>query len=512
MLELSMTGFILFIFYPLILISLSVYLSISKEMSSSRYFFAEKNINWFILGLSFLTSALISPYALGYTLEGFSIKLVFLYGIISSILFYILGKFIIPVYSKLKIKTISEFFERIYGRSCRYFISLLLILSNVGIRLILSLIAGSILISTLTELDPYFSLLFFLVITSIYLIIGGLKTEIIVSAIHVLFITIVTVYFTIWLITQTQTKFNLSEFIASAAPKFNQSLISFEALISIAIIGFWFICSDQIIVQKSLSAKNINQAKKSSFVSIIFQFVPVLIFSLPLYLIFDVWKDYTHEYILKNFFKGIVPELLQSSIILSLVFALTSTFANFFNSTSSLITYDFYKTIKKDTSDRELVLVGRITIIILLLVAILLIPVSKPNSLQLYFKLIHLLFYISAIVSAFLIIGLLAERINGRTSFVILCLSSFLIIYKFINELFYENDNSSVILKWFTAFNFLQFTIIIFLFCTAALFFLNKINWGLVSNKILKSKPDKKILLALPVYLAIIGFFEIISI
>lgn|GEM_PF-5537769 len=510
MLELSMTGFILFICYPLLLISLSVYLSISKEMSSSRYFFADKNINWFILGLSFLTSALVSPYALGYTLEGFSIKLIFLYGIISVILFYILGKFIIPVYSKLKINTITEFFEKIYGRSCRYFISILLILSNAGIRLVLSLIAGSILISTFTELDPYFSLLFFLVITSIYLIIGGLKTEIIVSAIHVLFITLITVYFTIWLLTQSQTNFSLSKFIASSTTQFNQS--SFEALISIVIIGFWFVCADQIIVQKSLSAKNISLAKKSSFVSIIFQFVPVLIFTLPLYLIFDAWKVYTHEYILKNFFKGILPGLLQSSIILSIVFALTSTFANFFYSTASLITYDFYETIKKETSDRELVLVGRITIIILLLIAILLIPVSKPNNLQLYFILIHLLFYISSIISAFLIIGLLVERINRKTSFIILCLCAFLIAYKFITELFYENDNSSVILRWFTAFNFLQFTILIFLFCSAALFFFNKINWELVSKKILRSRPDKKILLALPVYLAIIGFFEIISI
>jgi SSS family solute:Na+ symporter len=110
--------------------------------------------------------------------------LAIIYGIISAIMLVVLGWFLAPLYLRTKINTLPEYFEKRFIRTCRYFLSALYIFYNIFIRLMIILVAGNIFINTVTGADAYSSLLFFLIITGIYIIIGGLRAEIYVNVVR----------------------------------------------------------------------------------------------------------------------------------------------------------------------------------------------------------------------------------------------------------------------------------------------------------------------------------------
>jgi len=153
-----------------------------------------------VLGISFLTSCIISPYILGLTAYGSTSGIAIIYGIISVIMLIVLGLYVAPLYLKNKIKTLPEYFEKRFSRSCKFYLSALYIFYNIFIRLIIILAAGSIFINTITGVDAYSSLLFFLIITGIYTIIGGLRAEIYVNVVQVLFIALGAIGFFIWIL------------------------------------------------------------------------------------------------------------------------------------------------------------------------------------------------------------------------------------------------------------------------------------------------------------------------
>lgn len=523
-----MIGFILFFCYPLLLISVGVYISITKEMISERYFFADKNTHWLMLGISLITPSFFSPYIFGFTLSGYASKLPLIYGLVSSIMIYILGWFLAPLYSKMKINTLPEYFERRYNRACKYFVSAVYVLSNILIRLLLILIIGNILIHTLTDLDSYFSLLFFLIIISIFLIIGGLKAEIYVSVAQILLIAIVAFGFGYWFLTRNQgINFGINNFSFHSLfnTKINPQFTTAELIVGLPIIAFWFWCADPIIVQKVLSTKNLNNAKKASLISIIFQVVPILIFTLPGIIVINLFPNKTSEEIYRILFQeGLLPKSLQVGLVLSLFFALTALFANFFNSTANLITFDFYRTLKPNSSDRELVLVGRITIMLLLFISILLIPIAQPVDLNFYLKLLYMFSYFIALIAAVFVGGLIIKTINAASAFLIICFGTILIILKIINEIFFNNHSFGIgIVNWFVHSAFLEFSFFVFSFSLILLYIISKIGFVRIKERVkvpkrafskLLSKKNfhKKVFLALQVYLATIGLTEILHI
>jgi len=506
-----MVGFILFFCYPLAVISLSVYSSITKEMNSERYFFADKNINWLFSGLSLSSSIFFSPYLLGFSLSGYQNKLTLIYALVSVVLLFAFGKILLPRYSNFRINTIPEYFEIHFGKTFRYVISLLYILMNIGIRLTLTLTVGSILIYTFTDLDPYFSLLFFLVITSVSLIISGLKAEIFINLLQAFFVIAIAAGFTYWFFTQNNFNYlGIQNAFSNALKKSNPDLTPTELIIALPLIGCWFLCADQGFIQKSFSVSDIKTVKKSILFLIIYQLIPLLIFTLPAVIIFNNTQDANLKEIQRLFF-NYLPEVLKSLFTIVIVFIITSLIASYFINTASLITFDFYRTLKPNASDRELVLVGRITIIIFLFISIVLLPITHPSDFKIYLKLFYLFLYLASLISAFLIIGFLFQFIKKEAALSIFFTGLLLIFFKSIHEIFFYNHYFDIeIFNYIVHANFLEYSIFIFSFACGLSFIISKINLHFKTER--KKSISKKILLALPIYCAIIGLIKMINI
>jgi len=473
---LSTIGVSLFFLFFISLISISIYVSHTKEMTVESYFFANRNTHWLVLGISLLTGCLFSPYIFGWTSSGLTSGSAIVYGIISAIMLIILGWFLAPLYLKIKINTLPEYFEKRFNRTCKLFLSALYIFYNIFIRLMIILVAGSIFIFGITGTDAYSSLFFFLFVTGIYIIIGGLKAEIYINIVQVFFITLGIAGFLGWIITQGEGVPLAIYKIASLSGGANSEFTWFGLIIGLPIIGFWFWCADQFMVQKVMSVRNIYFLKKATVLSLILQIIPILIFILPGIIIISFFQGVASEDSLRSFFSsGILPESIKGGLIIAVAAILMASFASLFNSTSILITFDFYKTFKPDASDRKLVLVGRLTTMILLFCSILLIPVSQAMSFSFCLKLFNTFSYFASMIAAVFIIGLLNEKINAVSALTTLCIGTLIILLRISFELIFGNPFTNNLLSWFTQSNFLEFSALIFLISVLSLFVFNRV-------------------------------------
>jgi SSS family solute:Na+ symporter len=474
---LSNVGIFLYFLFFVSFISFSLYISRTKEVTVESYFFANRNIHWLILGISLLMPSLFSPYLLGLSLSGSGSGLLIVYGIISGIMLIVLGWFFVPLYSKIKINTLPEYFEKRFNRTCRLFLSALYIFSNIFLRLIIILIVGSIIINAISGIDAYSFLLFFLIVTGIYIITGGLQAEIYVNIILLSFIVLGALGLSGWIIYQGD-GINFYKYVSLSNLQAGTNFTLPGLILGLPIIGFWFWCADQFVVQKVLSVRNISSARKASLFSGFLQIIPILLFILP-GVILVTFPPGTGSIELNTLFSvDILPESIKAGVIIAIAACLMASFASLFNSTSVLITFDFYSSFKPSASDRKLVLVGRLTTLILLFCSILLIPTSLNKDFSLGLKLFEIFAYFSAMIAGVFFISLINQKINSASALTTLAIGTFIILLRAVLEIFSDFPLESTLISWLAQFGFFEFLISVFLFSIVFTHIFNRLGWA----------------------------------
>jgi SSS family solute:Na+ symporter len=250
-------------------------------------------------------------------------------------------------------------------------------------------------------------------------------------------------------------------------------------VLGLPIIGFWFWCADQLMIQKVLSIRNTFFARRASIASILLQIIPILIFTLPGIVVITLFPGTTSGEALQALFSNnYLPESLQGGLIIAIAAILMASFAGLFNSTSNLITFDFYRNLRPAASDRKLVLVGRLTTMVLLLCSIVLIPVSQAIDFSLCMKLFKVFAYFSSMVAAIFILSLINQKIHSTSVLVTLSAGTLVILLRASIEIFfpgYTFGNSLV--RLFSGLGFLDFSVFIFFLSIMFLFAFNKAEW-----------------------------------
>ena len=518
---LSIVGIFLFFLYPIILISISLYASRKQEVTMESYFFANRNSHWLTIGITLLMTCLFTPYFLGMSDTGSLSGMPIIYGAVSVIMLGVLGWYLTPLYLKVKINTLPEFFEKRFNRNCKLFLSSLYVFFNIFIRMLIILIAGNVLISIITGGDAFSSLIFFLVVTSVYTLIGGLKAEIYTNVMQVIFIVFCTIGFSIWVIYQGN---SIDQLLPRMNPftninsEVNTEYSGIGLLLGLPIVGFWFWCADQSIIQKMLSVRSIDFVKKTSAFSVFLQAIPVIIFILPGIIIASFFQKVTAEETLHSLFaNGFLPDILKGGLIIAVASALMSSVSGLFNSTATLITFDFYRNFKPTSSDRKLVLIGRLTTIVLLFCSLLLLAVSQSMNFEFCIKLFKIAAYFSSMVTAVFLMGLINKKIIANSALLTLVVGTSVILLRSGMDLFYNKTYPNILLEWFANSSFLEFSVFIFILCILFLFVFNKLELyrhliisfqKIISNLFIKTKikwsPRGKIILILSVLLLII--------
>lgn len=465
---------IILISYLIIVLSLGFYYSRTKEKNSTEYFLAGRNLGWITVGLSIFATNISSEHFVGLAgggaLKGLAVGQ---FELMAIFILIILGWILAPIYIKSGVTTMPEFLEKRFDRRSRKFFTVFSLLIYIFTKITVSLFAGGMLFNKIFGLNIYTSTIIIVLITGLYSVIGGATA---VSRTHV-FQAIVMI-----LGAFTLTLFGLNEvggfsglqeklpahyfnmFRPMSDPDFPWTGIIFGA----PIIAFWYWCTDQLFVQRILSAKSVNDARRGTLLASILKVLPIFILVLPgliaAALFPEVRGDEAYPFLLSS---DILPVGFKGFVVAGLLAAIMSSLASVFNTSAILFTNDFYKPRYPEASERKIILVSRLATTAFVVAGILSVPLIKIIGSQLYIYLQSFQAYFGPPVTAVFLLGLLVKSTTSKAAIWTFITGeliglSRLIVDFMVNSGYVTNE----FLVYYAGINFLHFAIFLFLICS----------------------------------------------
>jgi SSS family solute:Na+ symporter len=450
----------------------------TAQKTSTGYFLAGRHAGWFIVGASLFASNIGAEHLVGLAGTGAASGVaVGQFEVLASLILLLLAWVFVPFYLQSGVFTMPEFLERRYSKGARRYLAIVSIIGYVLTKISVTIAAAGIVFETLMGVDFWTGALVVVVATGVYTIFGGL-TAVLYTDLLQLFVLIggaitVTVAGLAALggwdvMVQSVGSDFLSLWKPASDPNFPWTGIIFGA----PILGVWYWCTDQFIVQRVLSARNQDQARRGSLFGGYLKLLPLFLFVIPGVVAHALAKQgritlEQPDQALPTLVGALLPAGLRGVVVAGLLAALMSSLSGVFNSCATLITWDVYREARPRASERQLVLVGQASTAVLVGFGLLWIPLMKLVSGTLYQYLQSVQAYISPPIAAVFLVGVFWRRVNARGAMTALLLGFALGMGRLVAELM--KGSLSGWLLVYADINFLHFAVLLFLVCTAAL-------------------------------------------
>jgi SSS family solute:Na+ symporter len=467
------------ILYFIVIGGISIWSIRKSKNSPSDYFLANRNLGWWVIGASILASNVGSEHIVGLAGTAGQSGTVMGHYELHSWIILVLGWVFVPFYMRSMVYTMPEFLERRFNAKARRLLSIIQLLSYVIAKASVTIFAGALVFNQFLGVGFWTGAIILVIITGIYTVLGGLHAVMYTEAIQAIVLIVGSAVLLFvglgkvggWhgLMTVLP-KEKLNMFPPLSDPDFPWAGILFAA----PIVGIWYWCTDQHIVQRCLAARDEKQARRGTIFAAYLKLLPFFIFMIPGLIAFalhaqgklvlptnpDGTTDYNSSF--PAMVEQIMPFGLRGLLAGGLLAALMSSLASVYNACSTLFTMDIYKKMKPETSDKELVRVGRIATVVVVLLGMAWIPLMGRISNTLYQYLQSVQSYLAPPIAAVFLLGVFFKRINGKGAFTAMVVGFIIGIIKLSLELF-QNDLTGV-LHQFATINLLYFCIYLFLF------------------------------------------------
>ena len=452
-----------------------------KEEDTADYFLAGRNASWLVIGASIFASNIGSEHLVGLSGSGAQSGMALAHWELQSWIILLLGWVFVPFYWSSKVYTMPEFLERRYNSASRTFLSVISLVSYVLTKVAVTVYAGGIAFKTILGIDSIWGIDFFwisalglVIITGIYTVLGGMKAIMWTSVLQTPVLIIGSVVILVVGLDQVGgsseveriNDANLHLIRSASDVDFPWPGIIFGSFI----IGFWYWCTDQYIVQRVLSAKGIKEARRGTMFAGYLKLLPVFIFLFPGMIAVALKEKGIINYASADqAFPTLVAELLPSGVkgivIGGLVAALMSSLASLFNSSATLFTIDFYKKFKPESSEKHLLKVGRLATIVIVILGILWIPVMSLIADVLYEYLQSVQSLIAPGIAAVFLLGLVSRRITPAAGYAGL-VSGFVLGMIRLVMLPFKDSLANTSFAWIVEMNWLYYCILLFVLVT----------------------------------------------
>jgi SSS family solute:Na+ symporter len=437
--------------YFAVLAGIAIWVAMMREKTTTDYFLASRNAGWFLIGTSIFASNIGAEHLVGLAGSGAGSGMAYAHWELHSYLCIVLGWIFAPFYLRSNVFTTPEFLEKRYTPGTRTALSLIFLVSYILTKASVTIYAGAITIKTILGFDTidvpglgeidffWVAALSLVVITGLYTIVGGMKAVLWTEGIQAPLLLIGSVVILIvgldriggmdalrsanadtismWrpLSTTAETQgFPGFLFDPSDTPWLGVMLAS-------PILGLWYWCTDQYIVQRILAAKNLKEARRGAIFAGYLKLFPVFIFLIPGMIAITLQRQGAPGFaemtspdqafpLLASY---LLPEGLRGLVLAGMLAALMSSLASLFNSTATLFTVDFYKRIRPQSSEAHLVSVGRIATIVVVGLGIAWIPILlQISDGQLYAALQLVQALIAPAIAAVFVLGIASKHVS----------------------------------------------------------------------------------------------------
>lgn len=411
------------------------------QKDSVDYFLAGRNAGWVVIGSSIFTSNIGSEHIVGLAGQGAATGLAMAHWEMHAWCLILLAGIFVPFYYKSGVQTIPEFLEKRFNARTRTILSCVSLVAYVFTKVSVTVYAGAIVFQALlpdTFGTPqnafWFGAFFTVIVTGIYTVFGGMRAIMYTAtpqAVIILFGSAVITTIGLgklggWSELVATCKANADAF-ALWRPLSDPDFPWLGVLIASPIIGIWYWCTDQYIVQRALSAKDLATARRGALFGGLLKVWPVFIFLVPgligwalhqkgiIELPFKVGTTTIDgDQVFPTLVKTLLPVGIRGLIVACLLAALMSSLASLFNSSASLFTVDIYDKLRPGKSPKHLLNVGRIATGVVVVLGMIWIPVmAKISGGGLYQYLQSVQGYLAPPITAVFFLGLFWKRINA---------------------------------------------------------------------------------------------------
>ncbi len=425
--------------YAVFIVGLGIYFGRRHE-DAEQYFLAGRRMTWPVIGISLYASNMGSTALVGLSGDAYSTGIsVFNYEWMAAVVLILFAVFLAPFYIKSRIYTMPEFLERRFDSRSRYYFSGLTLFGNIVIDTAGHLYAGGLVIKLIfPEIPMSQTILALAIVAGIYTILGGLAavmyTDVIQTTLLVIGAIIVsaTAFVKVgsW---DAVTEVATPEMLSLIRP-LDDPAVPWLGLIGVALLGFYFWCTNQFMVQRTLSAKDTNHARWGALFAGGLKIPTIFIMVLPGTMALALYPNLENpDMVYPTMMFDLLPIGIRGLVFTGFIAAIMSSIDSTLNSASTLVTMDFVAKLKPRLDRVQLMRVGRVATFTFMVLAAAWAPqIEKFGSLFKYLQ--SVLAYISPPIVAVFLLGLFWKRTNGTGAFVSLlaglAVSVFLLVFQ----------------------------------------------------------------------------------
>lgn len=453
--------------YFAVLLGLTWWAVARSRETADDYFLAGRNLGWIVVGASIFASNIGSEHLVGLAGAGATSGVALAHYELHAWCLLVLGWVLVPFYQRSRVYTMPEFLERRFSPAARWLLSLISLVAYVLTKIAVGIFAGGVVFGTLLPemrlelagvvLNSFWiGSVLVVLLTGIYTVLGGMRavayTEAVQTAILVLGSLLLTVVGLARLGGWTELRrvlepdlFNLWKPLIPAGVEgtwapvkeahrmawyFNTNYPWLGMLFCAPIVGLWYWCTDQYIVQRTLGAPNEREARRGTIFAAFLKLLPVFIFIIPgmiavalarthrvpgLEALVDAQGQVVPQSAQAAFplmVQHIMPAGLRGLVVAGLLAALMSSLAGVFNACSTLFTIDFYQKFRPNASQAQLVWMGRVATTVMVFIGLLWIPVIQ-GARGLYEYLQGMQAYLAPPIAAVFFLGVFFKRLNA---------------------------------------------------------------------------------------------------
>jgi SSS family solute:Na+ symporter len=349
-----------------------------RHENAEDYFLAGRTLTWPLIGLSLFASNISSSSLIGMAASGYETGFsVFSYEWMAAVVLIIVAVFFLPFYLRSKIYTLPEFLEKRFDSRSRYYFSALTILTNIGVDTAATLYAGALVVQLiLPSVDLWQTILILAVFSGLYTIAGGLKAVVYTDAIQAILLLFGSILLTILAFF----KIGSWEVVKAATPAqhfhiiqpYNDPFLPWPGLFTgVFLLGFYFWATNQFIVQRALGAKDLRHGQWGAlFAGFLKVATPLFIMILPGLMARVLYPDLEKaNYVFPMLMFDLLPKGLLGLVLAGLIAAMMSSIDSALNSASTLVTMDFFKKLRPQTTSVQLMWIGRAMTLVFMLAA-----------------------------------------------------------------------------------------------------------------------------------------------
>ncbi len=455
-----------------------------KKDNTSDYFLSNRSETWLAVGAAIFAANIGSEHLVGLAGAGAESGMAMAHWEMQGWMILILGWVFVPFYAHSKVFTMPEFLQKRFNKNTSSTLSIITLISYVLTKVSVTAFTGGIFLQSVMGIDFWYGAIGLVLLTGIFTVLGGMKGIMTISVIQ----TPILIVGSITILILGLLKIGGGELIHGwqkvvAAAGNNIHLIHTKGdpwydkfpgigvIFGASIIGFWYWCTDQHIVQRALAAKNLTHARKGTILAGFLKILPVFMFLIPGMIAAALKVNHVEGFSFSDNNKAygvlvsnLLPMGIKGIVIVGFIAALMTSLAAHFNSSATLFTIDFYKNYRPEASEHRLVWVGRIATITVVLLGLVWIPIMKGLGNVLYEYLQNVQSLIAPAIAAVFLLGVFNRKITPKagewgllTGFVVGMFRLTLLIFK------------PAAFHWLIDINWLHFCLFLFFFTMAVM-------------------------------------------